>query len=119
MTGARGSAAAQPSLRETTTVRSGRSSRFPTRIPPQWASTRCSSAVGLDVEESDAPSSRRRSSGRPAASAERVTLMVIDGNEPASKLYESCGFTYSGESERRERDGAVELAMARVIRTAR
>jgi GNAT superfamily N-acetyltransferase len=51
--------------------------------------------------------------------AERVTLMVIDGNEPASKLYESCGFTYSGESERRERDGAVELAMSRVIRTAR
>jgi GNAT superfamily N-acetyltransferase len=47
--------------------------------------------------------------------AEQLTLMVIDSNEPASKLYESC----SGESERRERDGAVELAMTRVIRTAR
>lgn len=49
--------------------------------------------------------------------AEQVTLMVIDRNESASKLYESCGFTYSGESERRERDGAVELAMTRVTRT--
>lgn len=53
------------------------------------------------------------------AGAEQVTLMVIEGNDAASTLYESCGFTYSGESERRERDDAVELVMTRVIRTAR
>jgi GNAT superfamily N-acetyltransferase len=51
--------------------------------------------------------------------AERVTLMVLEGNDSAMRLYESCGFTYSGESERRERDDAIELAMTRVIRTAR
>ncbi len=50
--------------------------------------------------------------------AERATLLVIDGNTLAAALYESCGFAYTGESERRERDGAVELAMARVIRSA-
>jgi GNAT superfamily N-acetyltransferase len=72
--------------------------------------------------------SRRRGVGRSLVEAavdwandrgaEQVTLMVIDRNEAASKLYESCGFTYSGESERRERDGAVELTMTRVTRTA-
>jgi GNAT superfamily N-acetyltransferase len=52
-----------------------------------------------------------------SSGATQVTLMVIDRNESASKLYKSCGFIYSGQSERRERDGAVELAMTRVTRT--
>ncbi len=51
--------------------------------------------------------------------AERVVLMVIDGNTPAIRLYESCGFVFTGGRVSRERDGATELGMARVIRTAR
>lgn len=51
--------------------------------------------------------------------AAHASLMVIDGNEPAATLYESCGFAYTGESHLRERDGARELAMSRVIRTER
>ena len=49
--------------------------------------------------------------------AERVTLMVIEGNTPAATLYEACGFVYTGECELRDRDGALELEMARVIRS--
>jgi GNAT superfamily N-acetyltransferase len=49
--------------------------------------------------------------------AERVTLMVIEGNTPAATLYEACGFAYTGDREVRDRDGAVELEMARVIRS--
>ncbi len=53
-----------------------------------------------------------------SAGAERVALMVIEGNTPAAALYESCGFTYTGERDRRERDGAIELVMARLTRSA-
>jgi GNAT superfamily N-acetyltransferase len=51
--------------------------------------------------------------------AERVVLMVIEGNAPAISLYESCGFAFTGLRQSRDRDGATELEMARVIRTAR
>ncbi len=51
--------------------------------------------------------------------AERVTLMVVEGNTPAATLYESCGFAYTGERDLRDRDEAVELEMARVIRSER
>lgn len=47
--------------------------------------------------------------------AERADLMVKEGNEPAASLYEACGFVYSGNTERRERDGAVEREMVRSI----
>jgi GNAT superfamily N-acetyltransferase len=49
----------------------------------------------------------------------RVTLMVVEHNGSARALYESCGFAYTGEQQTRERDGAIELVMTRVIRTAR
>jgi GNAT superfamily N-acetyltransferase len=49
--------------------------------------------------------------------AERVVLMVIEGNTPAIRLYESCGFAFTGVREPRERDGAIELEMACVVRT--
>jgi len=45
--------------------------------------------------------------------------MVVERNASARALYESCGFAYSGEQQTRERDGAVELVMTRVIRTGR
>jgi GNAT superfamily N-acetyltransferase len=51
--------------------------------------------------------------------AERVVLMVIEGNTPAISLYESCGFAFTGLRQSRGRDGATELEMVRVIRTAR
>jgi ribosomal protein S18 acetylase RimI-like enzyme len=51
--------------------------------------------------------------------AERVVLMVIEGNTPAISLYESCGFTFTGARQSRDRDGATELEMVRVIRTER
>ena len=44
--------------------------------------------------------------------------MVVEGNTPAAALYESCGFAYTGKQDRRERDGAIELAMARLTRSA-
>lgn len=47
--------------------------------------------------------------------AGRVTLLVTDGNTPAIRLYESCGFAFTGRRESRDRDGATELEMARVI----
>lgn len=48
-----------------------------------------------------------------ATGADRVELMVVGGNEPAASLYEACGFVHTGASERRERDGAIELVMER------
>ncbi|HMK10666.1 MAG TPA: GNAT family N-acetyltransferase [Acidimicrobiales bacterium] len=48
--------------------------------------------------------------------AERAALMVVEGNEPAASLYEACGFVYSGPSALRDRDGAIEREMIRVIR---
>jgi GNAT superfamily N-acetyltransferase len=48
--------------------------------------------------------------------SERAELLVVEGNEPAASLYEGCGFVYSGDAQRRERDGAVELAMTRDLR---
>ncbi len=45
--------------------------------------------------------------------------MVIEGNTPAISLYESCGFAFTGLRQSRDRDGATELEMARVIRTGR
>ena len=51
--------------------------------------------------------------------AERVVLMVIEGNAPAINLYKSCGFTFTGLRQSRDRDGATELEMAHVIRTER
>ena len=51
--------------------------------------------------------------------ARKVTLRVLGPNTAARALYESCGFTYTGEQQTRERDGAVELVMTRVIRTER
>ena len=45
--------------------------------------------------------------------------MVIEGNAPAINLYESCGFTFTGLRQSRDRDGATELEMAHVIRTER
>ena len=47
--------------------------------------------------------------------AERVELMVVQRNDAAASLYEACGFAYTGQSERRERDDAVELEMARSL----
>ena len=51
--------------------------------------------------------------------AERVVLMVIEGNTQAISLYESCGFAFTGLRQSRDRDGATELEMARVIRIER
>ena len=51
-----------------------------------------------------------------AMGAERLELMVVEGNAPAASLYEACGFVYTGRSELRDRDGAVERQMARVTR---
>jgi ribosomal protein S18 acetylase RimI-like enzyme len=34
-----------------------------------------------------------------ADGADLVTLWVVDGNEPASKLYERHGFRYTGERQ--------------------
>ena len=54
-----------------------------------------------------------------SAGAERVVLLVIEDNTPAIRLYESCGFAFTGARQSRDRDDATELEMARVIRTAR
>ena len=54
-----------------------------------------------------------------SSGAERVALMVVERNASARALYESCGFAYTGEQQTRERDGAIELVMTRVIRTGR
>ena len=51
--------------------------------------------------------------------ARRVVLMVIEGNTRAISLYESCGFAFTGLRQSRDRDGATELEMARVIRIER
>jgi RimJ/RimL family protein N-acetyltransferase len=48
-----------------------------------------------------------------AAGKQQVNLLVIEGNRAAIALYEKCGFTFSGESVRRDRDGATEQLMSR------
>jgi len=42
----------------------------------------------------------------------RVVLNVIEGNDSAIALYEKCGFEFTGEIVRRDRDGATELLMS-------
>ena len=96
MTGARGSAAAQPSLQRPTTVRSGLIVAIPHDDPTTvgiYAMFVSSRARRGGVGRALVEAAIEWATGR---DAERVTLMVIDGNEPASKLYESCGFTYFG-----------------------
>ncbi|HTN82000.1 MAG TPA: GNAT family N-acetyltransferase [Acidimicrobiales bacterium] len=51
-----------------------------------------------------------------SSTADRLVLLVIEGNGPATTLYESCGFTRTGRSEVRERDGVTEVEMARRTR---
>ena len=50
------------------------------------------------------------SSGRDARA---VRLHVTEGNRPAARLYERHGFSLSGVTEVRERDGAVEIEYER------
>lgn len=45
--------------------------------------------------------------------AVRVGLTVVEGNEPAERLYRRHGFVATGEVERRVRDGRVEREMER------
>lgn len=50
--------------------------------------------------------------------AKSVRLDVIDGNEPATKLYEKCGFSATGDFTLRPRDGAREVQMERRVGAA-
>jgi GNAT superfamily N-acetyltransferase len=45
-----------------------------------------------------------------------VVLAVIDGNDPARRLYERNGFVATGESWTRTRDGATGFTMRRAAR---
>lgn len=48
-----------------------------------------------------------------AADATTIELCVMDGNEPARRLYERHGFEPTGDTCARERDGGVEVTMQR------
>jgi ribosomal protein S18 acetylase RimI-like enzyme len=47
--------------------------------------------------------------------ADRVQLMVISSNERAQRLYARHGFRRTGDQTQRERDGAIELRMERLL----
>jgi hypothetical protein len=48
--------------------------------------------------------------------AREVRLMVIAGNGRARRFYERSGFRATGRETRRERDGAIEVEMNRILR---
>ena len=47
--------------------------------------------------------------------ADRIRLDVVQGNEAATRLYQRHGFRPTGHSTTRDRDGAVEIRMERLL----